>query len=419
MTESLYRITVRKATSMTIDDLTITTGYLVDIEPEAPVKREILRPVEPDEPDTNIEVGYSMNALERHTLEYRDRKVKLTEKPYILFRYINDLHRTGVKTEFDFAELSAVLSGGDELQMSSHAIESLIHRVNTALLEILSPIEIRYKKEIAYIHDNDAQFQQTINQINTSIQKFQKRVQIVNGITEMPGFKNGMAIFRDWSITAAAAGHLVHRAFSIVSSVVRTAITDMATFGDTYAKMSRRVGMGAKDLSLLGYAAEQSGASVSALGDGMKFLNRNIALAGQGSKAAQDAFAAIGIDSNRLQALDKKEQFLQVADAIRRLGDEAKQTDAAMKIFGRGGTSLLPMFQEGEAGIQKLMQEADELGLGISDEDAAKAEVLTGAIVRIKRSMEGFRRTIVSSLVEPMTEFFDRKKTRSGFRIGE
>jgi len=154
MTEQLHRITVRKATSMSIDDLTITTGYLVDIEPETPAKREILRPVEPDEPDTEIAVGYSKNGLEPLTIVYRNRKVKLTEKPYILFRYINDLYRTEEQTAFDFAELSIVLSNGDELGMSSRAIESLIHRVNISLLEILAPIEISYRKEIAYVSNN-------------------------------------------------------------------------------------------------------------------------------------------------------------------------------------------------------------------------------------------------------------------------
>jgi len=177
---------------------------------------------------------------------------------------------------------------------------------------------------------NDANFQQTITNVNTSIRKFQKNVTNINGAMKMPGFQGWKAGFRDTMVTLAAMEHVISRVFSRISSAFKTAIHDMATFGDTYAKMSRRVGMGAKDLSLLGYAAEQSGASVSALGDGMKFLNRNLALAGQGSKAAQDAFAAIGINPNRLQALDKKEQFLQVADAIRRLGDEAKQTDAAM-----------------------------------------------------------------------------------------
>ena len=80
---------------------------------------------------------------------------------------------------------------------------------------------------------NDTNFQQTITNVNTSIKKFQKNVTTINGITKMPGFTGRWAKYRDSVITFAAAGHLVHRAFSIVSTVVRTAITDMATFGDT------------------------------------------------------------------------------------------------------------------------------------------------------------------------------------------
>jgi len=101
---------------------------------------------------------------------------------------------------------------------------------------------------------NDAQFQQTINQVNASVQKFQTNIQ--NGITKMPGFKEKGAWFRDFVVTFAAVDHLARSAFSYISSAFRTAINDISTFGDTYAKMSRRVGMGAKDLSLLGYAAE-------------------------------------------------------------------------------------------------------------------------------------------------------------------
>jgi len=67
----------------------------------------------------------------------------------------------------------------------------------------------------------------------------------------------------------------------------------------------------------------------------------------------------------------------------------------------------LPMFQAGSGGIQGLMKEADDLGLGISDEDAAKAEILSSSITRLQRSMQGLRRSIVSGLVEPVTKFLD------------
>ena len=229
-----------------------------------------------------------------------------------------------------------------------------------------------------------------------SVQEALKRVQ--------HGFKGLAAHVRDFAVTFAAIDHVFRR---WVVAPFRSAITEFTKFGDTYAKMSRRVGMGAKDLSLLGYAAEQTGASVSALDASFRYLNRNLAAAGQGNKAAKEAFANLGLNLDQLQTLKKKDQFLTIADAIRRLGDEAKQTDAAMKIFGRGGTSMLPMFQEGRAGIQALMQEADKLGIGISDEDAAKAEVLSSSITRMQQSLQGLRRTIISSFVEPVTKLID------------
>jgi hypothetical protein len=130
-----------------------------------------------------------------------------------------------------------------------------------------------------------------------------------------------------------------------------------------------------------------------------------------------DAFGNLGLNLNALNTLSKKDQFLAIADAIARLGDEAKQTDAAMKIFGRGGTALLPMFQEGRGGIQNLMVEADKLGIGISDADAAKAEILSSSITRFKQSFQGLRRTIVSSLVEPCSQILDwSSKVMRNFR---
>ena len=50
MTDTLFRVTMRKTTvNVSLEGLTVITGYVVEFEPETPAKREILRPVEPDE----------------------------------------------------------------------------------------------------------------------------------------------------------------------------------------------------------------------------------------------------------------------------------------------------------------------------------------------------------------------------------
>jgi len=127
-------------------------GYIVEFEPEAPAKRDVLRPAEPDEPDTEIEVGYSRNALEPLTLVFRERKIELTKSEFILFRYVNDMYRSEGQEEFDFAELSMVLTM-DELGLSSNAIGKIIRQVELALKKIVAPITLFYNREVLYIKD--------------------------------------------------------------------------------------------------------------------------------------------------------------------------------------------------------------------------------------------------------------------------
>ena len=88
MSDLLSRIIVQKANVIVSADGTTTIiGYVVDFEPETPAKGEILRPVEPDEPDTEVEVGYSRNVFEPLTIVFQNRKVELTKSAFVLFRY--------------------------------------------------------------------------------------------------------------------------------------------------------------------------------------------------------------------------------------------------------------------------------------------------------------------------------------------
>ena len=156
MTDTFARISMHGTTlGGSLDNEVIITGYVDKFEPEEPAKRDVLRPVEPDEPDTKIEVGYSKNALEPLVIEFQGRKVKLTDSIYPLFRYINDLYRAEGKTEFEFSELSEVLTG-DECDLSRSAIISLIRRLALFLEKIRSPLILTCKKEVLYVSCKNA-----------------------------------------------------------------------------------------------------------------------------------------------------------------------------------------------------------------------------------------------------------------------
>jgi len=137
------------------------------------------RPIPFNEPDTDLAIGYSKNPLEPLTIEYRKRKIKLTEKPYILFRYINDLYWTEGQAEFEFAELSLLLKE-DELGMRNHAITSLIRRVNTALEKIRAPFTLKYKKEVLYIRSREEVSEQRELDLTAGEEKANRRGQNID-----------------------------------------------------------------------------------------------------------------------------------------------------------------------------------------------------------------------------------------------
>jgi phage-related protein len=107
----------------------------------------------------------------------------------------------------------------------------------------------------------DGSFTQVLGKVQNKGKNFQKTVNNV-GMTKFPGFQNPAALLRDYMVTFAAVDHVYRR----VKDVVRSVATEFASFGDSIAKMSRRTGIGANDLSLLGFAAEQSGSSLADVG---------------------------------------------------------------------------------------------------------------------------------------------------------
>ena len=102
--------------------------------------------------------------------------------------------------------------------------------------------------------------------------------------------------------------------------------------------------------------------------------------AAQGLGSANASLDAIGVTIEQLAGLSPEEQFEKVADGIARIQDPSLRAAAAMDIFGRSGTMLLPLLENGAAGIQALRKQAQDLGLTISTEDAEAAATLTDSL---------------------------------------
>ena len=173
--------------------------------------------------------------------------------------------------------------------------------------------------------------------------------------------------------SSVAIGTSLGAAGAALLTPLAYAATKFAAMGDAITKASQRTGVGAEQLETLKYAAEQSGASFEDLETGLKKMQKTLFDAAGGSQTAKDALAALGVTSDDLKGLTPDEQFRKLGDALNNISDPTAKAGAAMAVFGKADTGLIPLFSEGAAGILALQQRAEELGLTFSGKDAQAA----------------------------------------------
>lgn len=187
-------------------------------------------------------------------------------------------------------------------------------------------------------------------------------------------------------------------------------VKQFASAGDNLNKMSARTGVSVEALSSLGFAAEQSGADLAALETGLSRMQRTIGDAARGMAGAADSLAQLGLSMEDLNGLSPEEQFKLIAQRLSSIEDPTLRAAAAMSIFGRSGTKLLPLIANGAAGIEELQKEAEALGITLSTEDAQAAADFTDAMNRVVRAIKGTALQIGGALAPALTEALGKIK---------
>ncbi|MEM9825089.1 MAG: phage tail tape measure protein [Planctomycetota bacterium] len=218
------------------------------------------------------------------------------------------------------------------------------------------------------------------------------------------GMEAASAKLRSFGRGATMVGGLATAAGTAIVTPFLAAAKSFAAAGDAVHKMASRTGISTKALSELGFAAEQSGSDLQTLEGGIRGMQRTLLNASEGSKAAVDGLAALGLTFQDLEGMNPEDQFKAIADRIADVQDPSKRAALAMRIFGRAGQQLVPLLAEGADGIAALQAEADRLGLSIDAEAAQDAAELTDAWNRLKRTLMGTAVTLGSAVAPAITE---------------
>ncbi|TWU12854.1 hypothetical protein CA54_16800 [Symmachiella macrocystis] len=171
-----------------------------------------------------------------------------------------------------------------------------------------------------------------------------------------------------------------------------------ASTGDQLDKMRQRTGLSAKTISQLGFAAEQSGASIDQMDRSLAAMARFSVMVERDLSTATDVLDMLGVSVADFKALNPEGKFKLLAEGISNVEDPTVRAGLALNVFGRSGRELLPMLNGGAAGIEKLQKEAEALGITMSEDDATSAAELTDAMNRLRRQFGAIVTQVGSAL---------------------
>lgn len=179
------------------------------------------------------------------------------------------------------------------------------------------------------------------------------------------------------------------------------AVRSQLRAGDEFAKMSRQVGVSVEALSAFDFQAQLAGVSTGNLRTSLIRLAANASDAAGGVGTAQAAFSALGIQvTDATGSLRNSDQVMaDVADRFAAMEDGAEKTALAVRLFGRSGAELIPMLNQGSAGMEKARKEAERLGIVWSTEAAQGAERFNDQITVMRRRLSGSIIQITSEML--------------------
>ena len=157
-----------------------------------------------------------------------------------------------------------------------------------------------------------------------------------------------------------------------VFGALTTAATLTAKMSNDILILSEKVGISTEKMSALGYMSKQFGVTTGELATGMKNMARALDMAARGNMGFNAQLATYGIFARDLRNLAPEEQFRAVADSISKIANPTQRAAAAIAVFGRWGSQLMPVLMQGSDGIRAWEDRAKALGITI-DSSVAKS----------------------------------------------
>jgi hypothetical protein len=160
---------------------------------------------------------------------------------------------------------------------------------------------------------------------------------------------------------------------------------------DETGKLAQKAGTTAEAFSTLAYAGKLNDVTSEQLSAGFRKLNQEIVAVPSGSAGAASGLSRLGISVKDAEGkLRPAEQImLDVAERLKGMADGSVKSALALDIFGKSGTELIPMLNQGRDGIEQLQAEARRLGIEVSGGTSVAADEFNNDLARLTSIAQG------------------------------
>lgn len=214
-------------------------------------------------------------------------------------------------------------------------------------------------------------------------------------------------VSKKFTQAATALNRFGGMAVIAVAGALTLFVKKQIEIAERFEKLSQQAGVSTEFLSEMSLVASQAGVELEGtLIKSVRKLTQNMDDFRKGTGEAKDTIRDLGIEVMNEKGVlrDVENVLMDVADKFKSMQDGADKTAAAVRLFGRAGTEMIPMLNMGSEGIEKLRTKAQEMGLTISLETAGQAAMLIDQIDILKKSTEGAGREIALGLLPWLNE---------------
>lgn len=202
------------------------------------------------------------------------------------------------------------------------------------------------------------------------------------------------------SAFAAGIGFALHEAFdTFAPSRVAQRILEVADLGTK----ASAIGMTARELSAMRYAAKQAGLEVGVVDHALVQMQQNIGRFALRVKTGSGIdLRAFGLDVDKFASADVVTRTQQLSDVFQRMGGGVERATLARAVFGRTARQMSQLLERG--GIAEAAKRGEQLGVVFDERDVEGARNAAVAIREAEAAVEGLKTQIALALAPMIRE---------------